>query len=162
MDQPSWPVVETALFLFGLLVSVGLPWLISRWLRSRRPSSTPAPIVDDGAGGNVIPLVAAFIGLRGLSWIGFASNNLNPRLAITPDGITYRVVGLQTRSWADIEQVDVFSLGATVNLGFVFRGSPFTLDANVGSITLAARTLALLPGHVALTDRARSMLTPTG
>ena len=151
-------VVETLLFLAGLLITFGLPWLVWRWLRSGRPSTTPRPIVDDGAGGKVIPLVATFSGLRGLPWIGFASNNLNPRLVITPDGITYRVIGLRTQSWGNVEQVDVRSLGATVNLRFVFCNSPVTFDANVGSTVLVTQILALLPDHVALTDRARLLL----
>jgi hypothetical protein len=49
-------VVETLLFLVGLSVTIGLPWLVWRWLRSGRPSTTPLPIVDDGAGGKVVPL----------------------------------------------------------------------------------------------------------
>lgn len=151
-------MVETVLFLVGLLVSFGLPWLVWRWLRSGQPSTTPLPIVDDGAGGEVIPLIATFSGLRGLPWIGFASNNLNPHLVITPDDITYRVMSLRTQSWGNVERVDVRSLGATVNLGFVFRSSPVTFDANVGSTVLAAQTLALLPNHVALTDRAQLLL----
>ena len=155
-------VIETALFFLGLLVSFGLPWMVWRWMRSRQPSTTPLPIVDDGDGGKVIPLIAIFCGVRGLTWIGLASNSLNPRLVITPNGITYRVMGLRTRSWADIEYVDVRTLAATVNLNFAFHGSPFTFDANVGSITLAAQTLSLLPDHVVLTDRARTILSSTG
>lgn len=151
-------LIETLLFLGGLLITLGLPWLVWRLLRSGRPSTTPRPIVDDGAGGKVVPLLATFSGLRGLPWIGFASNNLNPRLVVTRDGITYRVLRLRTCSWANIARVDVRSLGATVNLGFVFHGSPVTFDANVGSTILATQTLALLPDHVALTDRARSLL----
>lgn len=151
-------VVETLLFLVGLFVFFGLPLLVLRWLRSGRLSATPRPIGDDGAGGKVIPLIATFSGLRGLPWIGFASNNLNPCLVITPDGLTYRVMGLRTQRWGNVEQVDVRSLGATVNLGFVFRSSPVTFAANVGSTVVAAQTLALVPDHVALTDRARLLL----
>lgn len=154
-------VVETVLFLVGLIVTVGLPWLVMRALRSGRPSTTPRPITDDGAGGKVIPLVATFSGLRGLPWIGFASNSLNPRLVITPDGITYRVMAQRTRRWSEVEAIDVRSFGATVNLGFVFCRTPVTLDANVGSTILAAQVLALVPDQVALTDRARSLLTDT-
>ncbi len=90
-------MVETLLFLCGLLVTFGLPWLIWRWLRSGRPSITPLPIIDDGNGGKIVPLIATFSGLRGLPWIGFASNNLNPRLVIQSDGITYRIAMLRFR-----------------------------------------------------------------
>lgn len=160
MSEPGRTfAVETLLFLVGLFVTFGLPWLVWRRLRSGRPSVTAPPIVDDGHGGKVIPLIATFSGLRGLPWVGFARNSLNPHLVITPHGITYRVLGLRNCSWADVASVDVRTLGATVNLGFVFHGSPVTFDANVGSTVLAAQTLALLPGNIALSDRARSLLT---
>ncbi len=155
-------MVETLLFLCGLLVTFGLPWLIWRWLRSGRPSITPLPIIDDGNGGKIVPLIATFSGLRGLPWIGFASNNLNPRLVIQSDGITYRIAMLRFRGWGDIIQVDVQSVGATVNLSFAFRDSLFTFDADVGSTMLAAQTLALLPDHIALTDRAKLLLMGAG
>jgi hypothetical protein len=59
-------------------------------------------------------------------------------------------------------QVDVRALGATVNLGFAFHDSPFTFEANVGSSVLAAQASAPQPDHVALTDRARLLLTEKG
>ncbi|MBD8736802.1 hypothetical protein [Sphingomonas sp. CFBP 13706] len=157
MSEPAQKfMVETLLFLGGL------PWLIWRWLRSGRPSITPLPIINDGNGGKIVPLIATFSGLRGLPWIGFASNNLNPRLVIQSDGITYRIAMLRFRGWGDIIQVDVQSVGATVNLSFAFRDSLFTFDANVGSTMLAAQTLALLPDHIALTDRAKLLLMGGG
>ncbi len=159
MSEPAQKfIVETLLFLGGLLVTFGLPWLLWRWLRSGRPSITPLPIIDDGNGGRNVPLIATFSGLRGLPWIGFASNNLNPGLVIGSNGITYRIAGQRFRGWDDIIHVDVRSLGATVNLSFVIRNSVLTFDANVGSTMLAAQTLALLPDHIALTDRAKSLL----
>jgi hypothetical protein len=151
-------LVETLLFLIGLLVSFGLPWLAWRRLRSGRPSATPLPIVDDGEGGKIVPLIAAFGGIRGLPWMGWASNTLNPRLIVTADGITYRLTRLRSCGWRDILLVDVRSFGATVLVRFTLRDSVLTFDANVGSTVLATQTLALLPDQVALTDRARSLL----
>ncbi len=159
MSEPAQKfMVETLLFLGGLLVTFGLPWLFWRWLRSGRPSITPLPIIDDGNGGKIVPLIATFSGLRGLPWIGFASNNLNPGLVIRSEGITYRIAVQRFRGWDDIIHVDARSVGATVNLSFVLRNSLLTFDANVGSTMLAAQTLALLPDHIALTDRAKSLL----
>ncbi len=163
MSEPAQKfMVETLLFLVGLLVTFGLPWLVWRWLRSGRPSITPLPIIDDGDGRKIVPLIATFSGLRSLPWIGLASNNLNPKLVIGFDGITYRIAGLRFRRWDEIIQVDVRSAGSTVNLSFAFRDSLLTFDANVGSTMLAAQTLALLPDHIALTDRARSLLAEKG
>jgi hypothetical protein len=151
-------LVELLLFAFGLLMFFGMPYLIRRRLRSGRPSTTLRPIIDDGAGGREVPLVATFGGIRGLPWIGFATNNLNPKLVIGPTGITYRVLRLQTRAFNEVEQVDIRVFGATVNLVFMFRDCHSTFEANVGSIILATETLAILSANVTLSDRAKRIM----
>lgn len=149
-------MVETLLFLVGLTLFVGLPWLAWRRLRAGRPAVAARPLVADGAGGWIVPLVAGFGGVRGLPWIGVASNNFNPRLVVTPTGITCRVLRLRHHAFADIARVDLRRFGATVILSFAFRDGILTFDANVGSDALAADVLALLPAGVPLSDRARA------
>ena len=144
------------LSLLGLAVTVGVPWLLVRWLGSRQPSLTPLPIARSKDGGSDVPLVATFLGVRGLAWFAFANNSLNPRLTLTPQGIDYKVVGrLRSRTWASIRCVDVQRFGSTVNLTFAFHDSAVTFTANTGSEILAGQVLALLPAEVPLTDRAR-------
>jgi hypothetical protein len=155
-------LTETFLFLAASGLFFGLPWLVWRRLKAGRPSVQPRPIGDDGAGGRVVPLVAAFHGIRGLPWVAVASNNLKPRLVVTPTGIDYRVVRSGSRTFGQVEQVDVRTFGATVNLSFAFRDSRITFDANVGSEILARAVLALLPGTVALSDRATKLLEIEG
>jgi hypothetical protein len=140
-----------------LLVFFGLPYLVWRRLKRGRPATNPLPIVADEAGGRVIPVVATFVGIRGLPWIALATNSLGPRLTITPTGMTFRVLRTQARAFSDIEQVDVRTFGSTVALSFVFKGTPFTFDANVGSVVLAVSTLTLIPKSVARSDRAAAL-----
>ena len=152
---------EVLLFLLvlpvQLMVFLGLPYLIWRRLARGRPATTALPIVDDGAGGRSVPVKATFTGVRGLPWIGLAHNSLNPRLTITSEGLAFRVLLRGTRRFDEIEQVDICSFGATVLLSFSFRGSPFTLDANVGSLPLAASVCALLPPEIVRSERASTL-----
>ena len=154
-------VKEVALFLLVLpvqaMVLLGLPYLIWRRLARGRPATTALPIVDDGAGGRSVPVRATFTGVRGLPWVGLAHNSLNPRLTITPEGLAFRVLLRGRHRFDEIEQVDVRSFGATVLVSFSFRGSPFTLDANVGSLSLAASVCALLPREVVRSERASAL-----
>jgi len=162
MADLSRHVLEIPPLVIGLALFLIPPWLVLRRLRSGRPLAVPPPILDDGAGGRTIPLVAAFSGLRWPPWIALASNNLNPSLVMAPHGVTCRVLMRRTRAWHEVERVDVRIFGATVNLDFVFRGSAVTFTANVGSVVLAARVLALVPEGIPLTDRARSVLAGGG
>ncbi len=155
-------LTETVLFLLATGLFFGMPWLVWRRLKAGRPSTQPRPIGDDGAGGHVVPLVATFHGVRGLPWVALLSNTLNPRLVVTPTGIAYHVVRRGSRSFGQIVQVDVRTFGATVNLSFAFHDSRITLDANVGSETLARAVLALLPPTVAISDRATKLLETAG
>jgi len=154
-------LIHLLTFLAGLAFMVGLPWLALRRVRRGRPSLTPLPITDDGAGGKVVPLVAAFAGVPALPWVAVASNNRNPRLVVTSTGITVKVIRQQDHRWAMITEVDVKTLGATVNLIFTFADSAFTFTGNVGSTILARQVLTLLAGRVPLSDRARTVLSGT-
>ncbi len=154
-------LIQLLLFLPALALMVGFPWLVLRLVRRGRPSMTPLPITEDGVGGKVVPLVAAFAGMSALPWVALASNNRNPRLVITSTGITTKVIRQQDHRWATITEVDVKTLGATVNLIFTFADSAFTFTGNVGSTILARQVLTLLAGRVPLSDRARTVLSGT-
>ena len=117
-------------------------------------------VIDLAAdGGRAIPVIAAFIGIRGLPWwFAVASNNAAPSLVILPSGVRYRVIKLRERPFSDIERIDVRTAWATVNIEMRFRGEALTLMANVGTRELARATLDLLPATIALTPRARATL----
>ena len=117
-------------------------------------------VIDLAAdGGRAIPVIAAFVGIRGLPWwFAVASNNAAPSLVILPSGVRYRVIRTHERRFSDIERVDVRTAWATVNIEMRFRGDALTLMANVGTRELARATLDLLPATIALTPRARAIL----
>lgn len=128
-----------------------------RW-RSQRDRATVANIVTDTAGTASIPVLVTFTGVRGLPWwYGIAMNNAWPLLAIEPDGIRFRVVRQQRRSFDKIACVDVRQGSGTVNLDFRFYGSLFTFAANVGTVALAAHVIAFLPPSVPLSTRAQAV-----
>jgi hypothetical protein len=150
-------VTKLALFVLWLMAVCAPPYLIRRWLQSRRPSTIPRPLIVDGAN-RIVPVLATFGGLRGLTWIGVSRNNLSPRLVIEPDGISFKVLRSQSRRYEQIEQIDLRMFGATINIRFLFRGEATTFDANVGNLALAAEVLKLLTPHVALSERARDFV----
>lgn len=141
-----------ALLVFGVCRAA---W---RWARSRRPSGRTLPIMLDQAGHHVVPLVAAFTGVRALPWLALAHNNLNPMLVIGPAGIAFRVLRRSERSFEAIDAVELRTFGATVVLSFSFRGSVLTFDASVGSEELAVAVLARLDGRVRLAPNAAALI----
>lgn len=98
----------------------------------------------------VVPVLATFTGVTGLpSLVAIASNSLNPRLVIRPDGLDYRVTGARSVAWNDVASVRIQTAPATVNLVFTFVQGPFTLAANVGDIAGARAVLAAYPALAA-------------
>jgi hypothetical protein len=142
-----------------MLVPVAMVVLVSRRrLASQRSRATVANIVTDATGAASVPVLATFTGIRGLPWwYGVAMNNATPLLAIEQDGIRYRVVRQQQRSFDEIASVDVRQAPGTVNLDFTFHGSVFTFAANVGTERLAAHVIASLPSDVPLSSRAQAL-----
>lgn len=108
------------------------------------------PITVDAAGVATIPVFATFTGLSlAWPWLALATNSLNPRLAIGPSGLKYRVLAVRTAPLDLIASVDVQTGPGTVNLYFVFRDGPFTLSANVGTEAAALQALERLPRSIA-------------
>jgi hypothetical protein len=133
-------------------------WFLRRRWQSGRDRATVTNIVTDTAGTATIPVLVTFTGIRGLPWwYGIAMNNARPLFAIEPNGIRFRVVRQQRRSFDEIACVDLRQGPGTVNLDFTFHGSVFTFAANVGTVALAAHIIALLPPSVPLSSRAQVM-----
>ena len=112
----------------------------------------------DEDGWTTIPVAAAFTGVRFLPWwLGIATNNARPLLAIGPNAVRYRVIVKQERPFSDIETIDVRTAWKTANLCLFFRGSAFTFMANLRTVDACAQALALFPPDLALTERAREV-----
>ena len=143
-------LISALLFVAQLSFLVGLFLLGRRFARSRKSLGSAGPIIIDASGVATIPVFATFTGLRGLSpWLALATNSLNPRLAVAPDGLHYRVIGDQIVPYSLVHSVEVRRGPGTVNLCFVFNDGPFTLSANVGDDASAFQALGRLPPSIA-------------
>lgn len=130
-------------------VLVGLFLIGRRVVRSRTCLGSAGPINVDQSGVATIPVFATFTGLRGAGpWLALATNSLNPRLAIGPRGLEYKVLGQRTVPFDKIRSVDVQTGLGTVNLCFVFIDGPFTFAANLGNETDAKNALGHLPQSI--------------
>lgn len=152
------------MFVFWIVAALAAQalsfWVLYRlWKRLREPGPPSASgsdhwTIDHGK----VRALATFTGLRGLPWLALASNSLNPAFHLEAQGLTFRVIRLRKRSYGDIAQVDVREAHGTFNLIFAFRDTRLTFVANVGTAARGAQALALLPPHVPLSARARSVL----
>jgi hypothetical protein len=142
-----------------ILGAVG--YLLYRLAKGRYARAAAGVTETDENGGKVVPVVAAFLGVRGLPWwFAVASNNANPTLVVLPTSLRYRVIGLRERPFSAIEQIDVRTAWKTVNIEIRFHGTWLTLAFNVGATDLARQVLALLPASAPMTSRAQSLLKP--
>lgn len=145
--------------LLPLTLIGAIGYALYRSARARYARAGRSVIDRVADGGRAIPVIAAFIGIRGLPWwFAVSSNNAAPSLIILPSGVRYRVIKLRERPFSDIERIDVRTAWATVNIELRFHSEALTLMANVGTQKLARATLELLPKNIALTPRARAIL----
>lgn len=148
IEDPLIMGILIASWIFALVTLV----LVLRWLfrRRRRHKAAVAALHRDENGVMEVPVLATFTGVTGLpSLTAVASNSLNPRLAIRPDGIDYRVTAARSVRLDDITSVRIQTAPATVSLAFTFANGPFTLAANVGDIAVAQAVLAAYPALAA-------------
>ena len=161
LAQEPLPIVVARIIIPPILVFGSIAatsWFFRRRWRDRRDQATVTNIGTGAAGDATIPVLVTFTGVRGLPWwYGIAMNNAAPLLVIEPDGIRFRVIRRQRRSFDEIECVDVRQAWRTVNLGFTFRGSIFTFAANVGTVALAEHIIASLASDVPLSSRAQAL-----
>lgn len=144
IDDPLIMGILIASWIFALVTLV----LVLRWLfrRRRTHKAAVAALHRNEDGVMEVPVLATFTGVTGLpGFVAVASNSLNPRLVIRPDGLDYRVTAARSVALDDIASVRIQTAPATVNLVFTFVRGPFTLAANVGDRTVAQAVLAAYP-----------------
>lgn len=154
-------VLQLLAFVIFVYASIRVwGWVIRRLAHSRYEHANVANIRTDETGAAEIPVLATFLGVRGLPWwYAVATNNAKPLLVVATDGIGFRVVRRQQRSWDEIECIDIRQAPGTVNFDVSFRGALLTFSANLGSVALAAHVLSLIPASVPLSDRAVTVKT---
>ena len=148
IDDPLIMSILVASWIFALATLV----LVLRWLflRRRRHKAAVSSLHRDEKGVMVVPVLATFTGVTGLpSLVAIASNSLNPRLVIRPDGLDYRVTAARSVALDDIASVRIQTAPGTVNLVFTFVGGAFDFAANVGDVAVAQAVLAAYPALAA-------------
>jgi hypothetical protein len=149
-----------AILLLQAIVVGGSIYIIYRFARRRSAGGNQEPIRTDTEGGKVVPVIAAFAGVRGLPWwFALASNNANPSLVIFASGIRYRMIRRHERRFDEIARVEVRTAWKTVNIEMRFHGELMTFAVNVGTNAAAGAALALFPPTIDMSDRAKAMLS---
>ena len=162
MSQSAGEFVRS-LFLnpLWLVMTAGLFYMMFRTLRAVTARDHGIVNGVTAEGNKVVPLKAAFSGVRGFpSLFAIATNNATPLLAIGATTIEYRVIRKHRRPLADIEQIDVRTAPRTVNIEIQFKGEALTFAANVGTTEAARTALGLFPVTAPMTLQARAMLAP--
>lgn len=102
-----------------------------------------------------VPVVATFVGVRGVPTLALAHNNAAPLLRLDEDGLAYRVLRKRRRAYAEIARVDYVKSALGRMLELTFASRLFTFVANVADDASAARCIARLQAAgCPLSDRA--------
>ncbi len=125
----------------------------------RRQRGRPAPASPDqaraGADGVVaVPILAAMVSGGGL-FGGMARNSINPTLALTPEGLAFKVLRQDHWSYAQLTRVHAAKslLGATLD----FKAGGASLNVTVRDLAAARQVLAALPHTVPLSPKASAL-----
>ncbi|MES1973208.1 MAG: hypothetical protein V4472_12170 [Pseudomonadota bacterium] len=144
--------IATALPLL-LFAVIGIVAILRR--RKLR-ASPPAPPVVAPDGTMTVPVRALYL-RRGGIMSGTSHNSLNPRFAIAPDAVLFKVFREDRLPFASIDHIEVREWFGRVYLLFVNAGSPRLLSVNMGDRATAKRVLEALPRSVALTPEAATI-----
>jgi hypothetical protein len=126
-------------------------------LRRRRINTAPpAPLEIAADGTTTVPVRALY--LRRASILGGESrNSINPRFAIAPDGIRFKVFRESLLPFSSIDHVEIREWFGRLLLLFVNAENPGLLSVDVGDLVTAKRVLDALPRFVALTPEAATI-----
>lgn len=146
MTAQVFPVILPLL----VFAAVGIV-LLRRRNALRAMPIVPLEIAADGA----IPVPIRGLYLRRAGIFGGESNNsVNPRFAIEPEGICYRLFRQGQLPFSAIDHVEIRERFGSVHLLFLNSSGPRLLSANVGDRDTAKRVLNALPSSMALTPEA--------
>jgi hypothetical protein len=123
-------------------------------LRRRRAPPALPEIAADGT--MTVPVRALYLRRAGI--LGGASHNsINPRFAIAPDGIRFRVFRESRLPFPAIEHIEAREWLGRLHLLIVSAANPRLLSVNVGDRATAKRVLDALPRSIALTAEAATI-----
>jgi hypothetical protein len=138
--------------ILSLLVFAAVGVVLLRRRNAQRTMPTvPLEIAADGT--IAVPVRGLYLRRAGI-FGGDSNNSVNPRFAIGPDGIGYRVFRRGRLPFAAIEHVEVRKRFGSVHLLFLNSSGPRLLSVNVGDRDTARQVLDALPRSVPLTPEA--------
>ncbi|MEW6256246.1 MAG: hypothetical protein AB1592_09830 [Pseudomonadota bacterium] len=126
-ETAGWGFLPLALLLLSLLTAGLTLHLRGRWKRAQTDRIAPR------AGGDGVPLVAAFSGWKGMPWISFASSDLAPSLILHADHLACRVLKTRRKPYAAVSRVDYRETVATTNIVLEFSDSPVSFTGNTAN-----------------------------
>jgi len=144
--------ITTILMPLVLATTGGM--LLLRWKTMRSAPRAPLEISADGT--RIVPVRGLYLRRGGILG-GMSHNNLNPRLAIAPDGIRFRVFRESLLSFSHIDHVDVRERFGLTYLLFVNAVGPRLLSVSMGDRSNAKQLLEALPRNLALTPEAATL-----
>jgi hypothetical protein len=144
-------VVRVVGAVLPLLVFAGIGIVAMR--RGRRLKGSPPDVAPDGT----MTVQVRGLYLRRGSFAGESRNDVNPRFAIAPDGIRFRVVREGRLAFSSIDHVDVREGFGRLRLLFLNTASPRLLSVDVGDRATAKLVLDALPGSIRLTPEAATI-----
>jgi hypothetical protein len=143
-------ITTLPLLIFAM---IGIVVLVRRKATKRTPLALPETSPD---GTMIVPIRGLYLRRGGVAG-GFSHNNINPRFAIAPVGIRYRVFREGWLPFSDVDHVEVRQRFGFVYLLFVNAAGPRLLSVNVGDRGTAKNALEALPRTVALTPEAATL-----
>jgi hypothetical protein len=144
-------ITQAVTFVLPLLVfaAVGIVLL---WRRNAL--ATPSAPLEIAADGTIaVPVRGLYLRRAGM-FGGDSNNSINPRFAIGPEGIRYRVFRQGRLPFSTIDHVEVRKWFGSVHLLFLNSSGPRLLSVNVGGRDTARQVLIALPSSVPLTPEA--------
>jgi hypothetical protein len=147
--QFLYQTVATAL----MFAALGIVMILRRRTTNRSPIASPVAAPD---GMMTVAVGALYMRQGGL--LGAKSHNsLNPRFAIAPDAIHFKIFRKSRLPFASIEHIEVREWFGSVYLLFLNSAAPRLLSANVGDRATAKSVLDALPRSIALTPEAATI-----
>ncbi len=136
-----------------VFVAIGMILLLRRVATRKAPS---APFERAADGTMIVPIRGLYLRRAGIMG-GTSHNNINPRFAIAPDGIRFRVFAESRLAFSDIGHVEVRERFGFVYVLLVNNAGPRLLSMNVGNRSTAKQVLEAFPRSVALTPQAATI-----
>ncbi len=144
-------VLILASLAFMATIGAFAVWVLRRQRDRLSPAIPGEALQADAEGVIVVPILSANISGGGL-FGGMSNNSLSPKLALTPEGLNFKVLRQDHWTFAQLTRVDAGKslLGATLD----FKIAGASLTVTVRDLATARRVLAALPATVPLSERA--------